>query len=158
QFSGTVLQKPLQRDLDRLKAAQLRVLVTGLEIAGTNDATAAINLETVVVTLFSHPAVDGILLGGLTAEQTLDPTAAMLKPDGSLTEVGRRFDAMFGNHWRSNLTQRTDELGNVQARVFPGRYRVETTLADGTQLQGNVYVRPGKDVTIRIIQPPDTDP
>ncbi|MEX2214924.1 MAG: endo-1,4-beta-xylanase [Phycisphaeraceae bacterium] len=138
RLSGSIVEAPVTRSLMFLGDPGLPVMITRLEVAGSSDTGAAINLETALRVMFSQPGVKGIWLAGLHAEDFQDTTAALLDKDGKLTASGELFDQLVHKLWWSNVSETTDDIGNVRARVFAGVHRIIATLPDGRQTMTDV--------------------
>lgn len=152
RFTGTVRYSTLRDALERLDAARIDATIVGLEVGGSTDQAAAINLETTLLALFAHSRVRGVYFSGVGRDQFADPTAALLDEQGQPTASGRLLDQLFMKHWRSLQTHRTDDIGNVNTRVFAGKYHIRATLADGTVLDTTVRLTHGSEHNIVFLQ------
>lgn len=148
-----VVQAPLARAIAWLDRADLDVQVVNLEVGGVSEAAAALNLETVLRTLFAEPAVEGIWFAPITPEAAAVPNAALVNKRGRPTAPGKLFNALFRELWWTDETFTTDELGNVTTRVFAGSHRVTATLSDGSTLSTMIHVPPSDDPRIVVLEP-----
>jgi len=98
------------------------------------------NMETVLRLAFAEPAISGVYLSGLAAEELIEPNAALIDAAGEPTAAGLALDGLFSKLWWSNETGVTDERGNVQSRVFTGWYTVKATLPNGKAIEAEVYI------------------
>lgn len=131
QWSGMILQGPLQRGVESVGKLGHGVVVTNLEVGGPTPAAAAINLETVLRTLLAEPAIKGIWFAGATAGELTDPSAALVDADGQPTPAGQVLDGLVRRAWWTDEQHTTDELGNVRARVYAGVYQLHADTPDG---------------------------
>jgi len=154
RFTGNVAQGPLARSLQRIARHKYAIVVSELEVGGPTSSAAAVNLETVLRTLFAEPTVQGVYLKGLHAHELADPTAALVGEDGLPTAAGFVFDGLFHGQWWTDITHQTDELGSIHTRVFGGSHLIQTTLPDGTPLEAEVWIPIADNTRIIVLQPP----
>ncbi|MGB0768925.1 MAG: hypothetical protein ACPGYV_14590, partial [Phycisphaeraceae bacterium] len=141
RFNGQVQANPLKRVLDETIGSLPRpVVLTGVEVGGPTDIAAALNMETVLRLAFAQPNVRGLYLAGVADGDLVESNAALIDADGEPTAAGAVLDGLFHQHWRSDVTDRTDERGNVRARVFTGWYEVTAALPDATLLRTKAYI------------------
>ncbi len=127
-FRGQVLQRPLEQALDLIHQLDIPVYISPLEIAGPTDHAAALNLETVLITLFSHPAVQGIDMADPLPDRASDPNSALFDNAGDPTPAGKIFDKLIRERWWTDITLRTNNLGETRTRVFAGNYEIITAM------------------------------
>jgi Glycosyl hydrolase family 10 len=157
RLNGTVTQSALARSLGWVGDLNVPIVVTGLEVGGPSPAAAAINIETVLRVLFADEHVRGVWLAGVAAERLSDPSAALVAKDGQPTPAGAIFDKMVRRVWWTDETATADRLGNVRLRVFAGLYEVSATLADGSMASTQVFLPPGSEEKLVVIQPLKAD-
>jgi len=155
QITGPVVQASLARELGWVGQLGLPVVIGRLEVSGTSPADAAINLETMMRTLFAEPTIQGIYFAGLTTDQVRYASALLLDQQGQPTPAGQVIDGLIHQQWWTDLYQKTDELGNVQTRVFAGIYQISTKLPDGSKPQLKVYLPVSDQQRMVILQPLD---
>ncbi len=124
-------QENLEPAIRRLAKFGRPLVVTNLEVNGSNPIEAAANLETVLRTLFAEPMVQGIYLAGLRERDVVDPSGALLDDQDRVTSMGRVVDRLFREQWWSEVTVTTDALGRASARVFRGDYQLTVRLPSG---------------------------
>ena len=115
-----VRQEDLEPALRRLAKFGKPLVITDLEVPGSNAIEAAVNMETVLRTLVAEPLVVGIYFSGLQEAEVVEASAALLDESGEATANGRVVDRLFGQQWWSDETLITDDLGRGSARVFRG--------------------------------------
>lgn len=136
---GLTLQEaiaPQALEPDLVNAAILRVMrlsdditVGSLDVAGHTGVQAAANLELVLRLLFAQPQVTGIYFGSVQGSSA--GGAFLLDDAGQPTAAGRVVEDLFRRNWWTQETRQSNELGEVELRVFRGRYRITATLPDG---------------------------
>lgn len=141
RFTGQVQPRPLERMLNQ-HVASLNVPVTlaGIEVGGTSDVAAGLNMETLLRLTFAQPAIQGLYFSSVHHEQMVEDNAALIGKDGQPTTAGVTLDNLFQKVWRSDVKDQTDEVGNVHARVFTGWYRAQVTLPNGKTIWTDAYV------------------
>jgi Glycosyl hydrolase family 10 len=152
-FGGTVERPTLERMMTRVDQIGRPVVISGLSVGGDSELNAAINLETVLRTMMERENIRGIWFRDLTAEEAIDRTSALLDDEGRPTPSGRLVDSLFHGLWRTNVAAKTDELGNVRVRAFPGRYNVVATLADGAVLKTSLMLEKSDDPRVVLLEP-----
>jgi hypothetical protein len=152
-FDGMVVHQPLQRTLDWLERLGVRVVVQGLEVSGPTPEAAAINIETVLRTLFSHPVVTGIYVAATGPDEVTDPNAALCDGQGGLTPAGRVFVNLVGGQWWVDRTVVTDRLGGWRGRVMAGGHELSVDLPDGDRAAMVVHLEPGESEDLIVLQP-----
>ncbi len=141
RFTGQTQPLALRRMLDgQVATLPVPVSLAEVEVGGQSDVAAGLNMETVLRLVFAQPKIDRIIFAGLQQEGLIEDHAALLDADGKPTASGSMLDQMFNTYWRSNLSLKTDERGNAEARVFTGWYQVSVTLPDGATLEGEAYI------------------
>lgn len=151
KLGGTVAHVSLERSLEWIAGLGLPLSMVNLEVGGATPEAAAVNLETALRAFFSRPMVQGIWLGGMTADQVIDPSSALVDRQGFLTPSGELFEHMVGRLWWSDEIIQADELGNVRQRVFAGAYQINAVWPGG-QAQCSTYIRPGKQTQLVVVQ------
>lgn len=154
-----IAQDLLEPALQRLAKFGRPLTVGSLEIGGANAIESAVNVETVLRTLFAEPTVEAIYFSGLEADRLAEPSAALFDPDGLPTAVANTIDRLFREVWWSDDTLVADELGRARGSVFLGDYRVTVTLPDGGTLNAplRLYDRqetPADIVLMPVVNPP----
>ena len=150
-FAGATQPIPLKRMFEDYVAPLPRpVTLDALEAGGSSPLASAINMETVVRLAFAEPRIKGLIFAGVLDKELLEENAAIIGKDGKPTASGEAIDQLFTKLWHSDITDQTDERGNVQARVFTGWYTLTATLPDGSTITGQAYI-PKVDRTKMIV-------
>ena len=153
RFDGMVVQRPVKQALDWLAEFNVPIVIARLRVAGPSMDAAAINMETVLRTMFAHPSVQGVYFASIESAGMTDDTAALLNPVGKPTPAGEVFDRLTHDTWWTSERHTADELGNVRSRVFAGRYELLALLPDGSLARTATYIAPGPGEHTVIVQP-----
>lgn len=151
RLNGSLVEAPITRSLKTMGDPGLPVIVTNLEIAGSSESGATINVETAMRAMFANPALHGIFWAGLRADELHDEEAALVDEDGP-TEAGELLDRVWRQLWWTDVTAATDDLGNVRQRVFAGHYKLTAVLPDGTIADAEVFL-PANNPRLVLLQP-----
>ena len=153
RFTGQVQPLPFGRMLEQtLQSVDVPVSFALLEIGGPTRIAAGLNMETFLRTVFAQPRIEGIYFAGLKAQQFIEANAELLDDLGQPTAAGLALDQMFTTYWRSDERAKTDERGNIDARVFTGWYTVTATLPDGQTITSQAYIPKSQRTKLIILQ------
>ncbi|MCC7146208.1 MAG: endo-1,4-beta-xylanase [Phycisphaeraceae bacterium] len=152
-FQGTVMHPQLARALNWAGETGKPLEITGLEVAGSSPAAAAINTEIVLRTLFASPYVKGIYWARFEAQSYKDSTFALLNERGQPTEAGKIVDGLIRRLWWTDASYKSDELGNIQTRVYAGLYELSAQLPTGQQVRLEVFLAPQAQERVAVLQP-----
>jgi hypothetical protein len=144
---------PLQRALQRYSFLKMPVTVTSLQAVGDAGFNTSIILETALLTLYASPTVEGIYFDALTPDAAERPDLSLLDADGKPTPRADVIDRFFQERFRTDATATTNDLGSIQTRVFPGRYRLTATYLDGHTITHDLYLPKRNDPAIVLIEP-----
>jgi endo-1,4-beta-xylanase len=75
--------------------------------------------------VFSHPAVEGIVMWGFWEGQHYNPSAALYRRDWSIKPNGQVWENLVFNEWWTDEIGQTNENGFLEARGFLGDYEIE---------------------------------
>lgn len=153
QLAGQVSNAALTRSLSWIDHLGVPVIITSLEVGGPSPAAAAMNLEAVLLTLYSNPNIAGIWFKAFNADAVDDPNAALIDGDGQATKPGQLFDRLVYSQWRTDETVTADALGNLRATVYAGHYDLTAKLPDGTSSSAHVLLDKPQPDRIIILQP-----
>lgn len=153
RFSDTLDRRALVRLFSRLEPIEHPVILSGLTVGGDSGLNAAINLETVLRTVMEKPMIRGVWFAGLTPNNAIELNSELIDEQGELTSSARVIDSLFHDLWRTHVETRTDELGNVRGRAFPGTYRITATLADGAELSTSFRLNKSDAPRVVLLEP-----
>jgi endo-1,4-beta-xylanase len=154
-WSEDILAHPevVKQRLDKVAALGLPIWISEFDVAGADEKTNADKLELVYRTAYSHPAVEGIMAWIFWAGNSWrGPNAGLAKRDWTLTEAGKRFEALMAE-WSTSASGTTDSAGGFVLPAFPGDYTATLT-APGQISSCEVFtLLPGKGsqtITLRL--------
>ncbi len=152
-LDGTLHQPQFARALEWIADLKKPVVITGLTVDGKTPTAAAVNLETALRTLFASPMVEGIYLPGLGPDAFTRPQASLLDEHGQPTPCGQVFEGLVRGLWWDDRQVKTDELGNVELRLFAGVHELSARLPDGREVRQLIALRPGEAYRVIVLQP-----
>ena len=92
--------------------------------------------------IFSHPAVNGIFLGGFWEARQSRPAGAMFKRDWTIKPNGEAFNDLVFRQWWTNASGETDADGGWSLLAMQGEYELEVSSN-------------GKSAAVSMILPPE---
>ncbi|MEO0630462.1 MAG: endo-1,4-beta-xylanase, partial [Planctomycetota bacterium] len=136
--------------LDVFAAEGLPIKVTELDITTQDRSLQADFFRDVLITAYSYPGVEGVLLWGFWADRHWRPDAALFASDWTPTPQVAIWDDYVLGAWRETAPATTNNQGAAEIRCHHGTYRVTATI-DGHTSEATVEVSPGGATTeIRI--------
>ncbi len=155
RFDRAVQPRELLRGLERVAALGKPITLAELEVSGATPVAAAINLETVLRLAFAEPAIQGVIMKTVRPEEGSPGSMALLDETGEPTASGRLMAGLFNALWWTDSTLPADELGNVYARVYAGRYHVSATLPGdegGEPISAKVHIPKADHQQVVVLQ------
>lgn len=110
--------------LDELEELGLPIQITELSLPYEDQALQARYFEDLVTTLFSHPAVNGIILWNFMEGRTHHDSWVLYRRDGTPTPAGAVWEHLLFERWHTKTVVRTDENGIARWEGFYGDYAV----------------------------------
>jgi GH35 family endo-1,4-beta-xylanase len=135
--------------LDRFARFSLPVQVTEFDVDTTDEELQADFASDFMTAMFSHPAVDAILMWGFWEGRHWRPDAALFRRDWSLKPNGQAWIELVTQQWWTDTQGTTDSRGTFRARGFLGDYDIEV-LAGGRSKTVPASL-PKAGTTIRIV-------
>lgn len=139
----------LLKILDRFAATGLRLQSTEFDINITDEQCQGDYLRDFMTTLFSHPAVDGIVMWGFWEGRHWRPEAALYRKDWSVKPNGQAWLDLVTKQWWTDVTGRSNGEGRFMTRGFAGEYEVEVS-AGGKNKQARVQL-PTSGQTVKVV-------
>jgi len=115
--------------LDRFAKLGLPLEVTEFDVNITDEQLQADYTRDFYITLFSHPAVEGIMTWGFWEGDHWLPKAAMVRKDWTLKPNGRVWMDLVHKQWTTDVQGRTNAAGRYDVQGFLGDYEVTVTAA-----------------------------
>lgn len=135
--------------LDRYAALGLPIQITEFDIDTADTDLQLAWTRDFLLTVFSHPAVTGVVSWGFWEGQHWKPRAAFWDRGWALRPHGKAFFDFFEREWTTAETVTTDAGGRAAVRAFRGRLRVEAA-AHGQRGSAAVDLDADRDLVIRI--------
>lgn len=117
---------------DRFAQIVPRQSITEYDIVTTEDEELAADYtRDVLIAVFSHPAYSSFLLWGFWEGSHWKPEAASWAKDWTIRTRGAVLEAWIGKRWHTSVAVKTDAVGRVSWRGFPGWYEVSGEGVEG---------------------------
>jgi endo-1,4-beta-xylanase len=133
--------------LDRFGTLGLPIQITEFDVDTADAELQQAYTRDFLTTVFSHPAVTGVISWGFWEGSHWKPRAAFWDRDWNLRPNGRIFFDLFEREWTTDETLTTDAAGCCTARAFKGRL---TVTADASGRSGSAEVDLEADAVTRI--------
>lgn len=131
----------LLKILDRFASLGLRIKVTEMDLAISDEELRADYYRDFLITLYSHPSVDAVMQWGFWEGSHWIPASAIIAKDWTYRPHGKMFlELMKG--WKTDVTLRTDAAGRCEFRGFLGEYEIKV-VAGGKTLRKKYRLPPG---------------
>ncbi len=140
-FGGaSVIPALIHERLDRLAELGLPIKVTEFDIgeyieekdgarglpSRLTEEERADQYEVFLRSVFSHPAIQGIMLWGFWDERHWLPGGGIIAKDGSEKPRAKRIYDLWHKVWTTDVRVVADKDGTIRFRGFPGKYRLKT--------------------------------
>jgi GH35 family endo-1,4-beta-xylanase len=152
-FNGAHLTPPdqLLQILDRFAVFKKDLQVTEFDIETNDEQLQADYTRDFFTTVFSHPAVKGIVMWGFYEALHWRPSAAMFRKDWTIKPNGRVYEDLVLNQWRTDVTGKTDPNGQFKTRGFLGDYDIHAGVSEKAVV-GHISLSP-QNHELRIVIP-----
>lgn len=160
-FKPHTLTPPRQllQVLDRFAELELPLQVTEFDIRfGPNGEPYAMTPDEArlqadytrdfMLAVFSHPAVESLLIWGFWEGQHYNPSAALFDRDWRIRPNGEAFFELIGERWWTDAQGATDDEGRYRVRGFKGEY--EIVIGAGAQAKRHLATV-DDDFTLRLV-------
>jgi endo-1,4-beta-xylanase len=135
--------------LDRFGELGVPIQITEFDI-DTADADLQLAwTKDFLLTVFSHPAVTGVVSWGFWEGEHWKPRAAFWDRGWAIRPHGRAFLDFFEKEWTTDETAISDAAGRCTVRAFKGRLRIEAESA-GRRAGETVSLDRDEQVTLRL--------
>ena len=150
-FGGDLTPPPrLLAILDRFAAFTKALAVTEFDINVKDEELQAAYTRDFLTAVFSHPAVNGILMWGFWEGRHWRPQAALFRRDWSVKPNGRAWQDLVFKEWWTDVAARTDAQGRATVRGFLGDYEVTATAGDRSKTVSLALRKAGASATVRL--------
>jgi GH35 family endo-1,4-beta-xylanase len=149
---GNSLTSPedLQQILDRFAKFNKPIWVTEYDVNLDDEALAGEYTRDFYTTLFSHPAVAGIVMWGFWDGSQWKNNAPLYRRDWSLKPAGEVYRDLVKKLWHTEQSLHTDDQGTVSLRGFLGNYDIVVTAKGQTKTVKAALVAGGSKVSISL--------
>ncbi len=113
--------------LDDLSKFNLPIQITEFDVQVPSEALQADFTRDFLTAMFSHPAVNGVLMWGFWEGRHYAPDAALWKRDWTPKPNGQVWLDLVQKQWRTNLLAPSAADGTLQTRAFLGDYEIVVT-------------------------------
>ena len=132
RFDGEVDASTVKHRLDVLKELELPIFVTDVSVAGLDPAKHAYEIEKFIRVAFSHEAVGGIFLGDLWDRKNPQVASGLYADSKQPKPAAARLEALWGEEWRTSVTQPMGASGVLDFEGFHGLYEYTLSFGDLT--------------------------
>lgn len=134
--------------LDRYAKFKKPIYITEYDVVVDDEQLAGQFTRDFYTTLFSHPAVEGIIMWGFWDGAHWKKNAALYRNDWSLKPGGQAYRDLVLNVWRTDVRGNTDDRGGFSTRGFLGDYEILVTSAGKQKRASAKLVAGGSTLTI----------
>lgn len=151
---STTLTAPedLLQILDRYAKFNKTIWVTEYDVVLADEALAGAYTRDFYTTLFSHPAVGGIVMWGFWDGSHWKNNAPLYRHDWSLKPAGQAYRDLVMRDWHTRATLQTDDQGTILVRGFLGTYAIDVTAAGKHQVASAKLTPGGATIVVTLKQ------
>lgn len=136
--------------LDRYGKFDRPITVTEFDVVVDDEDIAGQYVRDFYTTMFSHPAVDGVVMWGFWDRVHWKFNSVMFRKDWSLKPGGEAYIELMQKQWHTDEQGAADEAGRFTTRGFLGDYTVEVTAGGKTQRVRAALPKDGAEVVVTI--------
>ncbi len=147
---ATTLTAPedLLQILDRFAKFKKTIWVTEYDVVVDDEALAGSYTKDFYTTLFSHPAVGGIVMWGFWDGSHWKNNAPLYRRDWSAKPAEQAYRELVKQAWHTSATMQTDDKGTILVRGFLGTYDIGVTVAGKHQTASAVLAQGGSTIVV----------
>ncbi|MDX2091426.1 MAG: endo-1,4-beta-xylanase [Kofleriaceae bacterium] len=151
-FDAVSLTSPekLLATLDQLARLGRPIYVTELSINLQDEALTARYAEDFYTAMFSHPAVDAVVMWGFWDGAASNGNALLHRTDWSLKPAGASYLGITQKRWRTDAKLTTNAQGQATVRAFLGDYDLEVTSGDKRKRLSTTLGPGGAAITVTL--------
>lgn len=149
---GSSLTGPedLMKILDRYAKFKKAISVTEYDVVIDEEDVAAQYTRDFYTTLFSHPAVEAIVMWGFWDNMHWKKNSPMYRNDWSLKPAGQAYRDLVLGKWRTDEQGQTDKKGGFSTRGFLGAYDIEVKVGDQVKTVQAELKKGGSRVEVKL--------
>ena len=137
--------------LDRFAATGLSIKATEFDVATDDEGLQAAYVRDFLTALYSHPAVDAVVIWGFWEERHWRPEAAWWRTDFSEKPAAAAYRGLVFGDWWTSETLTTDASGEAAVRGFLGDHELTVTAPGHAPVTRRVRLTPaGASEEIRL--------
>lgn len=136
--------------LDRYAKFGKPITVTEFDIVVDNEEIAGQYVRDFYTTLFSHPAVNGVVMWGFWDRVHWKFNSVMFRKDWSLKPGGEAYIELTQKLWHTDETGKADATGQFATRGFLGEYVVEVNAGGKTKRVEATLLKDGSEVVVTL--------
>lgn len=140
----------LLKVLDRFAAHKLPIKVTEFDVAIDDEELQAKYVRDFLTVMYSHPAVDAVVIWGFWEDRHWKQNAAWWRSDFTPKPVVREFERLFREQWWTREAGVTDRAGRYQTRGHLGDYTITIETSYGEESQEMQLGREGTEIVIAL--------
>jgi GH35 family endo-1,4-beta-xylanase len=134
--------------LDRFAKLGKPIWITEYDVDIPDEELAGAFTRDFYTTLYSHPAVDGIIMWGFWDTAHWKHNAPIYRADWSEKPAGAALRQLILHDWRTESRGKTDGEGKYATRAFLGDYEVEVSFGGRRKLEKTTLRKNGAQVTV----------
>ena len=138
--------------LDRLSALGMPIQITEFDVDITDEKQQADYMRDFMTAVFSHPAVNGIIMWGFWEGRHWRPDSALFRLDWSAKPCGEVWQDLVFREWWTEVEGVTDAAGRFETRGFRGDYEVRVTAGSRSRTVHTTLPDAGSTVEIHLTQ------
>lgn len=115
--------------LDRFAKFNRKIWVTEYDVVVDDEKLAANYTRDFYTTMFSHPAVAGVVMWGFWDGSQWKNNAPLYRRDWSLKPAGEAYLELLKQTWNTQAKLETDDQGTILVRGFLGKYDIDVAVA-----------------------------
>jgi GH35 family endo-1,4-beta-xylanase len=149
---GTSLTSPddLLQILDRFAKFNKTIWVTEYDVVVDDEALAGSYTRDFYTTLFSHPAVGGIVMWGFWDGSHWKNNAPLYRHNWTPKPAADAYRELVKHAWMTNATEQTDDKGAARVRGFLGTYDIDVMSAGKHETVVGQLVQGGSTVIVTV--------
>ncbi len=136
--------------LDRFAKPGLPIEATEFDINVNDEKLQADYMRDYMTVLFSHPAVNGIIMWGFWEGRHWLPDAALYRKDWSLKPNGKAWLDLVQHQWWTDAKLQTDASGQCKTRGFLGDYEITVVAGGKTKTAPFTLTKSDTGLTVKL--------
>ena len=136
--------------LDRYGKFKKSISVTEYDVVIDDEELAGNFTRDFYTTLFSHPAVEAIVLWGFWDGSHWKNNSPMYRKDWSIKPTGQAYRDLVLGKWRTDEQGQTDKTGGYKARGFLGTYDIEVKAGDRSKTVQTTLKAGGSKLEVKL--------